>query len=117
METTEPSEARNLLFHPSSLLLDPSSLSTGLKVQPDCLRDGWISAMLLHLQRLTAASMHLATTTGGSTWRSNILPVSVTRLDADMTFQPTLLSVQRSAAAGAVTTLQGRDDFVILPLA
>ena len=80
LDATEASEARSLLFHPSSLLLDPSSLSTGLKVQPDCLREGWISAMLLHLQRLTAASMHLATTTGGSTCSCRVLPVSVTRL-------------------------------------
>ena len=117
LEVTEASDARSLLFQPSSFLLEPSSLSTGLKQHPDCLRDGWMSAMLLHLHRLTAASMHLATTTGGSTRRSRVLPVSVISLEVDMTFQSTLLSVQRSAAAGPLTTLQGRAELMTLSLA
>ena len=114
---TELRDASSLLFQPSSVRFDPRSLNTGLKEHPTSLREGWASTMLLHLHRLTAASMHLATTIGGSTLRSSVLLVSLTKLDALLTFQPTLSSVQRSAAAGPVTMLQGRADFVILPLA
>ena len=66
-DTTELSDAFSLLFQLLSERLEPRSLRTGSNVQPDCLKEGCSSAGLLHLHRLTAASMHRATTIGGST--------------------------------------------------
>ena len=95
-EVTELSDDRSRLFHPSSERLELRSLRTGLKVAPDCFREGCTSAKFLHRQRLTAASMHLATTMGGSTRRCSVLPVSVTRQEVLLTTHPTRSKVQRS---------------------
>ena len=98
--TTDVSAPLRAGFQISSSRFDLSNLAMGPKFAPSAGREGCCSATCFHRHRLTASLACLASTTGGSSSRQRMRPLSVVNVLASCTDQPSLSVVPMTAAAG-----------------